>query len=462
MSDLAAFKPCDVRGIYPDEVNEPLYRALAGALLARWPAAGPVVVAGDVRESTRGLMAALSGGLSAAGVEPVLLQPLPTPAAYFAGARLGAALTLVVTASHNPPAYNGLKVLAGNRPPGPEDMAALEQATAARLGQTADDGGVAQWAEASRLQAAYAEHLLRLAPALPPVTVVVDPGNGCLCGLAATVLRRAGARVTEINGGIDGRFPGRGPDPTRPGALATLARAVREAGADLGAAFDGDGDRVVFVDETGEVVAADAAITLLGEQALARHPGGAVLLDIRASRRPAGRLAELGARVAWSPPGHAFLRSAMLDERACFGGEISGHYYFSETGGDDGLYAALRLAAYAAERGPLSRAVRALPRSPALREVRLPYRGWVEPLVAALSQALAPAATRSLAGATVMEMDGAWLVVRRSITEPLLALRCEADDVARLRRVVATAATALAPFGLDLAAATAPDPVWGG
>ncbi|MHB0876159.1 MAG: phosphohexomutase domain-containing protein [Anaerolineae bacterium] len=461
MTQNGPFKPCDVRGTYPDEVNESLFRALGRALPRLYPDAGPVVLGGDARLSSPALLAALADGLGPAAAGATVLQPFPTPGLYYVGTASGAALTLIVTASHNPARYNGLKLLARGEAPTEDEMCRLAEATAR---ERRDGGCIPSSAVISADAAAwggrYVDHLLQRAPARRGLRVVVDPGNGCLCGMAATALRRAGHRVTEIHGVMDGRFPDRGPDPTAPGALDGLAAAVRAGAADVGIAFDGDGDRVVFVDGDGTPAAADAIAALLARQALSVS-GDTVVLDVRASRLLAGWLQGQGARIVWSRPGHAFLRSELRRRQAAFGGEISGHYFFAELGGDDGLFAALRLLALVADEGPLADLVASLPRPMVLREFRLPYRLPPGPVLAAIEAGCRPLHVERFGSGLSMDMGDAWVVARLSLTEPLIALRCEAASLERLRSLADCIEAAIGRFGLSIGAALVVDPVWG-
>jgi phosphomannomutase/phosphoglucomutase len=451
MSPSDAFKPCDVRGRYPEAVNERLFWAIGRALACRYPDPQSLLLAGDVRASTPPLLDALWDGLGRP--QATVLSPLATPAAYFVGRELNADLTLIVTASHNPPAYNGLKLLASSgRPPSPEEWGDLQSATEALLDTSSGptDVGTAPRAAVDPWLDQYCEALLRLCGPSGGLRVVVDPGNGSLCRVAASALRQAGHHVLEINAEPDGSFPARGPDPTAPGALAGLASAVVRAGADLGVAFDGDGDRVVFVDETGQVAPGDVAAGLLALEAIERAPRAPVILDVRASRTLASALEAQGARLAWSYPGHALIRAQLLEQGAAFGGEISGHYFFAELGGDDGLYAALRLARLVAEKGHLSALAAALPRGHTLNEVRLPFEGPADPVLDALEAAFPEAVADRRSAGLVLEWQGQWALVRPSITEPLLTVRGESSSPDGLRQLIAQLDGVLQRFGLTL------------
>lgn len=443
------FLACDIRGPYPGAVDETLFTAVGRALAAQWPAGDTVLLAGDVRHSTASLIAALALGMEGLALTPA--WPMATPLAYFVSQRHGFAHTLIVTASHNPPEHNGLKLLNGVRPPTTEEILRLRDATelqvrpdCGRTIPTLSTADTTTWAEA------YGRTLAALAPAARPLRLVVDPGNGCYCGLAAAVLREAGHYVLEINGTPDGAFPGRGPDPTAPGALVGLAEAVRCHGSDLGVGFDGDGDRAVFVDERGRRVPGDAAAFLLASEAWQLSPSAPVVLDVRTSRSLARLLTDRGAEVVWSYPGHALVRAEMQNRGASFGGEISGHYFFRELGNDDGLYAALRVGALVAATQPLGMLVDALPRSPGLDEIRVPYEGNPETVYDALEKAYLGALIERGPLGMALTWDRAWALVRPSITERLLTVRAEADTSDELARLRALLRTALAAANVNL------------
>lgn len=470
MAETSPFQPCDVRGVYPAEVNERLLAAIGRVLPSVLPFDGPLVLGGDARLSTPSLLSALATPLASAHQFAAVLQPFPTPGLYYVGQEVAAGATLTVTASHNPPHYNGLKLLVHGEAPRQEDMARLAAAAARGYERGAEGrgggpeveatlgGGACDRSDAAEWARRYAEHLLSLAPTSRPLRLVVDAGNGCLCGLAAHALRRAGHAVSEIHGHLDGRFPGRGPDPTANGALDDLAAAVVAARADIGVAFDGDGDRVVFVDACGGVVPADSIAALLGAQAIASDRD-TVVLDVRTSRLLTAWLRQRGAEVMLSRPGHAFVRSALRRRHARFGAEVSGHYFFAEMGGDDALYAALRLASLVGEHGPLAHQVAALPAFHVMPEARIPYGGPAEPVLAAVSEMLAPLAVDDFGGGLILDLGDAWVVARPSITEPMLAMRCEATTVGRLGEVVSHLEQVLNGFGLSLGASATVDPI---
>lgn len=443
------FLTCDIRGRYPDVVDEALFFAIGRALGERWRSPGSTLLVGDVRHSTPALIAALAAGIGRSDL--TVAWPIATPLAYFASRRLGFAHTLIVTASHNPAEYNGLKLLNGRRAPTAEELCHLRAASELLLGgapppptAAPNSGAIETWVEE------YEQALVRLTPASRPLRLVADAGNGCYGGLAAAVLGAAGHQVVEINGKRDGSFPGRGPDPTGPGALRELAATVRRCGADLGVGFDGDGDRAVFVDERGERVSGDATAALLATEAWERAPDRPLVFDVRTSRLLARRLTDRGAEIMWSYPGHALVRAQMLDSGASFAGELSGHYFFSELGHDDGLYAALRLAALVGRTAALSSLVGELPQGPGLDEIRVPYGGAAAAVYDALESADLGARVERGPMGMALTWDGAWALVRPSITEPLLTIRAEADTGEELERLRARLRAALAKVGVEV------------
>ncbi|MFW5856810.1 MAG: phosphomannomutase/phosphoglucomutase [Planctomycetota bacterium] len=441
---MSDFKARDIRGrhgegwITPDGF-ERIGRAL-GTLARRRGADGPFVIAGDVRTHTPALREALGRGLVAAGVQVLDAGTLPTPAFYFAVRRLRAAGGATVTASHNPPAYNGLKYIFGEDPVTPGDLVALE-----RLAEAAPDGVGGGTLEPVDTRDAYRGHLSDLCPEpLDGLRIAVDPGHGCYAGLAGAFLRDRGAEVQTIFDTPDGLFPGRHPDSAVPDHLTALAETVRREGCDLGVAFDGDGDRVSILDETGTFLPCDALIAVLGRDAVAAAVDGrtgarpAVVYDIKCSRVVAETVEAAGGQALMEKSGHAFIKRRVRQEEAVLGGEVSGHYFYPHLGGgDDGLYTAWRVARLVRHGArPASALVAELPRTCLTPDLRLPADEPAEALVDRLAGRLAGRAELCrLDGLRAAFSDG-WALVRPSITEPAVTFRFEADHPEGLLRVV--------------------------
>ena len=424
---MSIFKACDIRGRYPDELNESLYADLARAIatiLARKSRAPRVLVAGDLRLSTPNLRAALIEGLVASGCHVLDLGLVPTPLAYFAARRLRPDGLAIVTASHNPPEFNGLKLCLGPMPITPEEIAEVQALVAERRFAPAPGrGGV----KPLDLTDDYLGWLCAQAQPGDGLRVVLDCGNGSSSELAPRVLRKLGYHVVPLFCEPDGRFPNRPPNPALPENLDALRRAVVENRAALGLALDGDGDRLAVVDERGRPLSGDQAIIILARHTLGpQAPGEKVVCDIKCSRAVLEAIEAAGATPLLERSGHAFIKTRMITEKARFGGELSGHFFYRElAGGDDALFSALRVGEVVRQAGSLAALVDALPRYNISPDIRLPYAA---PDGAERLEELASGAHGRLVrldGVRVEYPDG-WALARVSVTEPLLTFRFEA------------------------------------
>ena len=443
---MSIFKACDIRGTAGTELTPDLYRRLGLGLARMMGPEREIVVGGDVRLSTPELKRGLIDGLCSGGRAVTDLGVAPTPVVYFARRHLRAHACAIVTASHNPPEFNGLKFMMGDLPVLPDELQQLRQLaeadgaeTPARRGSVRPETGVLD-AYARWVGAAAARVLPCEAERGAPLRIVVDAGSGTFSDSAPAVLAAEGAAVDRLFCVPDGRFPEREPNCAVPAHLKALCSRVPETRADLGVAFDGDGDRVAFVDERGRVVSADEMLVIF-MQAL---PGGLrdekVVYDLKCSQvvpREAGRL---GATPLMERSGHAFIKRRMILEDAFFGGEISGHFFFRELyGGDDGLFAALlalRLLRRAA--CPLSTLREGVPPRFVTPDVRI---GCPQERAAGLLDAV----RASFPIERIDELDGirvsfpnGWALLRASITEPKVTLRFEGADPTSLKAVVDT------------------------
>lgn len=446
---MSIFKACDIRGAYPAELSEPLYADLGravGTVLREQADSPSVVVAGDVRPSTPALKAALVEGLAAAGCRVTDLGIAPTPLAYFAARRLRPDGLAIVTASHNPPGDNGLKLLLGPLPITRGQMTRVQRALAERR-FAAGAGSIAE----RSLESDYAEWLCASAAPGDGLKLVLDCGNGTYSALAPRVLRRLGYCVAELFCTPDGTFPNRSPNPSVPEHLTALCDAVPRAGAALGVALDGDGDRVAVVDDTGRALTGDQSIMLLARHVLAPARGAAfrprssgseaesmraeartankVVLDIKCSKAVLDVVAACGAVPLLERSGHTFIKTRMIAESARFGGEVSGHFFYRELeGGDDGLYSILRLAELARQsERPVSALVSALPRYAITPDLRVRYKAADGPQRIEQLAAAATGDVLRLDGVRIAYPDG-WALARCSVTEPLLTFRFEAYE----------------------------------
>jgi phosphomannomutase/phosphoglucomutase len=256
--------------------------------------------------------------------------------------------------------------------------------------------------------------------------VVVDAGHGCASQWAPQAFGAAGAQVVPLFCTPDGTFPDRSPNPARPEAVRAARQAVRDSGADLAACFDGDGDRAVFVDERGDYVPAEEVLILLARDRLAREPGAAVVYDQKCTHQVPLQIEAAGGRPVREKSGHTFIKARLLAEDAVLGGEISGHFFFRELGGDDGLYAALWVARMLAGSGrSLARMREAIPDYYVTGEMRVPCPpGHAHAIVGAVRAAFADRPQDDTDGVRVEFEDG-WALCRPSVTEPVVTLAVE-------------------------------------
>jgi phosphomannomutase/phosphoglucomutase len=429
---MSIFKACDIRGVYPDELDEATARAV-GRAVGELLDGGDCVLGGDVRPSTPALKAAVCEGLRAAGADVLDLGLVPTPAAYWARRRFGCRGLVVVTASHNPPEYNGMKLVMGDLPPTPEQMAALARRASAEEPRRRGQGRLT----ARDVRADYLDWLARQFEGTGAgLRVVVDAGNGCASGWAPAAFAAAGYEVAELFCEPDGRFRHRSPNPSRPEAVTAAADTVRRSDADLGVCFDGDADRAVFLDERGEFVDAGEALILLARRALADEPGAAVVYDLKSTRVVPQQIERAGGRALKERSGYAFIKRRLIREDALMAGEASGHFFFRELAGDDGIYAALRMGELLRESGrPLSELRATVPPYFISEDIRVPCpEGQAAGVVERLKAEFAGRPQDHTDGVRV-EFDGGWALCRPSVTEPALSVRVEGESPERMAQI---------------------------
>ena len=431
--NLSVFKGCDIRGRYRSELTPEFALDLGRAVGTRLEH-GRLLVGGDARPSTPLLKGALVQGLIDAGCRVTDLGLIPTSALYFAQDYLGVDPVVMVTASHNPPGYNGFKLMLGKWPITEAELAELREAIP--TGQYTLRSGF--WDQADVLEA-YLSHLAAFFSPGSGLKVVVDAGNGCLARLAPDLLRRQGHHVVERFCDIDGRFLHRDPDPAVPGHIAGLAEQVVVEGADLGVAYDGDGDRVVFVDEKGRIQPSDRMLVLFIRQTLplARTPGErTVVYDIKCSSIVAEETIRWQGTPVIERSGHTFIKTTMRRREAALGGEISGHFFFGRLGRDDALFATLLLLRILDQTGrPLSALMDEIPHYPITPDLRLPCPPEQQTqILEQLQAAFVDQDISTIDGVRVAFRDG-WALARSSVTEPLITLRFEGHTQERLEEI---------------------------
>jgi phosphomannomutase len=441
----AIFKAYDVRGLYPEELDPPAAQRI-GRALASWlrkqGASDPLrlVVGRDMRESGIALRESLVAGLRSEGCEVIDIGRVATPMVYFATSELGAAGGVMITASHNPGRYNGLKICREQAIPIGIESGLREIADIA-LGLDAGEAATGGSLVEESIHARYRRSMLELFQPRASRRLVIDAGNGIAGEAVDPLLAELPLEVERLYFEPDGSFPNHEADPIKAENLEDLQRAVVRSGAELGVAFDGDGDRAVFVDERGDAVPADLMTALFVRSLVAggllgAGVGSTFVYDLRSSRVVAEQIQALGATPLRSRVGHAFIKLTMRENAAVFGGELSGHYYFRFPAGyvaDDGIAAFLLLLRVLEDQDkPLSELWRPLRRYAQSGEVNRRVAD-VEATMQAVRRAYADGESDELDGLTVQYPDW-WFNLRPSNTEPLLRLNVEADSVPEMER----------------------------
>lgn len=444
----------DIRGIVGETIAEDDARAVGrafGTVVAR-NGGSKVAIGYDGRLSSPAMAAALEEGLRSAGMEVLRVGRGPTPMLYFGVYALEADGGIMVTGSHNPPDYNGFKMMLGH--------GAFYGAAIAELGTIAASGAFAE-GQGSAADAPifddYVDRLLADYRGDRALSVAWDAGNGAVGEAMVALTERLPGAHTLLNQAIDGTFPNHHPDPTVEENLEQLKAAVETADCDLGVAFDGDGDRIGAIDGQGRVLWADQLMVLFAGEILAERPGETIIADVKASSVLFDEIARMGGHPLMWRTGHSLIKAKMRETNAPLAGEMSGHVFFADKyyGFDDALYAAVRLIGIVSRSGESLAAIRdRLPAVVNTPEIRFDCEeerkfAIVEEVRERLSEAGAD--VNGIDGVRVNTADGWWLL-RASNTQAVLVARCEAKDEAGLDRLKAQLADHLQQCGLDMPA----------
>ena len=439
----AIFKAYDIRGVVDETLTVDAVRAIGLALGAAARKAGmrETVVGRDGRLSGPKLVAALSDGFRAAGVDVIDIGMVPTPVVYYATYELGTGTGVAVTGSHNPPDYNGLKmVIAGDAIYGDAIQGLREAIGSGALAEVPDAqrGGL----RSEDVSARYLARITGDVKLARPMKIAIDCGNGVAGALAPQLFRALGCEVTELFCEVDGTFPNHHPDPAHPENLQDLIRALRDTDAEIGLAFDGDGDRLGVVTKDGQIIYPDRQLMLFAEDVLSRNPGAEIIFDVKCSRNVAAHVRRHGGHPTMWRTGHSLVKAKLKETGAPLAGEMSGHTFFKERwyGFDDGLYTGARLLEILSRHADPSAVLNALPNSPATPELQLKTaEGENFTLVEELKR------TAKFDGATeVIRIDGMRVeypdgfgLARPSNTTPVVVIRFEADTPQALARIQA-------------------------
>jgi phosphomannomutase/phosphoglucomutase len=431
------FRAYDIRGIVGKTLTPAVVFEVGRALgaLGRERGAATFAVGRDGRLSGPALATALMDGLNAAGAGVVELGMVPTPVAYFAAHHLGCASAVMVTGSHNPPAYNGLKmVVAGDTLFG-EAIQALRR----RIDAGAPDS-VPGKRTSENLLDAYVERIAGDVKLARPFRIAMDCGNGVAGAVAPRLFRRLGCQVEELFCEVDGNFPNHHPDPSRPENLKDLVAALAKGESELGLAFDGDGDRLGVVTKSGKIIYPDRQLMLYAKDVLARNPGAEIIYDVKCTRLLAPWIVRHGGRPVIWKTGHSFIKAKLKESGAPLAGEMSGHIFFKERwyGFDDGLYTAARLLELLSRDPRTTQEIFAsLPNTVNTPELNLKFaEGEHFTVIKELVQrARFPDAKLTTIDGLRADFPDGFGLVRASNTTPVLVLRFEADNQAALERI---------------------------
>jgi len=450
------FKAYDIRGIvgktFTAEIVEAIGHAIGSEAVARKQHS--IVIGRDGRLSGPKLSQALARGIQKAGINVIDVGMVATPMTYFAAYELKTNSAVMVTGSHNPPDYNGLKMVLGGETLAGEVIQGLRE----RLEKNDLSHGAGTY-EQKDIANAYIERIVSDVKLSRPMKIAIDAGNGVAGAYAPTLFKKMGCEVTELFCEVDGNFPNHHPDPSQPKNLQDLVAKLKTSDAEIGLAFDGDGDRLGIVTKDGRIIFPDRQLMLFAADVLSRNPGAEIIFDVKSTRKLFGWIRERGGKPTLWKTGHSFIKAKMKETGALLAGEMSGHIFFKERwfGFDDGLYAGARMLEYLSKQSDINATLHGLPDTVNTPELNITMpEGEHYTLMNKLQQ------TAKFTGADeVITLDGLRVeypdgfgLARPSNTTPVIVLRFEADTAEALkqiqddfRRVFLEAAPALAlPF----------------
>ncbi|MBF0191913.1 MAG: phosphomannomutase/phosphoglucomutase [Magnetococcales bacterium] len=449
------FREYDIRGVMGRDLSVELFRDLGRTFAAHLRAESrreglSVAVGRDGRLSSPALAQGLIQGLVEGGMRAIDIGLAPTPALYFATYHLKTDAGIMITGSHNPSDHNGIKMMRAGKAVFGAEIQALKRRLEAGDHPLLPGGSQ----EKHDLLATYVERITGDFQPGRPLKVILDCGNGATGVVAEEILRRLpGVHGEVLFAEVDGTFPNHHPDPTEPKNLVAMAERMRATGAELGIAFDGDGDRIGAMDASGRILWGDMLMILFARDILAKDPGAAVIGDVKCSQRLFDAVAKAGGEPIMWKTGHSLIKNKMRETGAPLAGEMSGHLFFADRyhGFDDALYAAMRLLELAVARnGALMDELADLPETFASPELRIPCPD--EQKFAIMERILvrlrdAGADLNDIDGARVRVADGWWLL-RVSNTQPILVARAEAQSQERLMAILSDLAGLLAAEGV--------------
>lgn len=431
------FKAYDIRGIVNKSLTADVVRQIGHALgsLAAEQGQKAIAVGRDGRLSGPELAGALMDGICAAGVDAIDVGCVPTPVTYFAAYELGCHSCVSVTGSHNPPDYNGLKMVIGGTTLALDAIQDLK--IRAETGNLKHGKGERR---SANVLPAYVEKIVGDVKLARPMKIVMDCGNGVAGAIAPELFQRLGCEIVPLFCEVDGNFPNHHPDPSKPENLADVIKALKETDAEIGIAFDGDGDRLGVVTKDGEIIYPDRQLMLFAADVLSRVPGGQIIYDVKCTRLLAPWIKQHGGVPLMWNTGHALVKAKLKETGAPLAGEMSGHTFFKERwyGFDDGLYSGARLLEILSRASDANPVLKNLPNAPSTPELNIKMaEGEPFSLIDKLkTEGRFDGAEEiiTIDGVRVEYSDGFGLA-RPSNTTPVVVLRFEADNAAALERI---------------------------
>ena len=432
------FKAYDIRGIVDKTLTvegaEAIGRGLA--TLAARKGVRKFVVGRDGRLSGPKLVQALTRGLTAGGMDVVDIGVVATPMVYFGTFLFDTGSGVMVTGSHNPPEYNGLKMMVAG-----ETLAAEAIQDLRRVVEKGEFAGGAGKVEQADVSAPYLDRIASDVKLARPMTVAIDCGNGSPGAIAPKLFRRLGCEVIELFCEVDGKFPNHHPDPSKPENLKDLIAELRRTDAEVGLAFDGDGDRLGVVTKNGKIIYPDRQLMLFAAEVLSRNPGAEIIYDVKCTRNMAPWIQKHGGRPLMWKTGHSLMKAKLKESGAPLAGEMSGHLFFKDRwyGFDDGLYSGARMLELLSRAPNATQVLESLPDSISTPElnIALPAEGENHKLIAELQKSArfeGSTSVNTIDGLRVEYPDGFGLM-RASNTTPVIVLRFEGDSDQALDRI---------------------------
>lgn len=434
--DASIFRAYDIRGVVKTALRPEVVQLIGKALGTLYPQCRKVVVGRDGRLTSKELAENLIAGLCSTGVNVIDIGEVPTPVLYYATHALSTGSGLMVTGSHNPPEYNGIKMVMAEKTLYGDMIQSVYACT-----QQNDFATGAGIVESKNILDEYIDYIGREISLKRSLNIAIDCGNGVAGPTAIKLFKHLQCNVIELFCDVDGTFPNHHPNPSEPENLLDLIQAVISKNLDLGLAFDGDGDRVGIVDELGQVLWADRQMILYARDVLSRNPGAEIIFDVKSSRNLAQAIEQAGGKATMWKTGHSFIKNKMKETGALLAGEMSGHIFFKERwfGFDDGLYAAARmLEILAADPRPVSTIFDELPNDVSTPEITVhlekdgAQHEFIKNFVA---NAKFPGATLSTIDGIRADFADGWGLVRASNTTPSLVIRFEAESQQRLNEL---------------------------